>query len=64
MYLSTWYLENPTHGGAGDPSKARKEFGEAIHRMTVEGLVEVMREFFDVQEKMAGRKLNRRNTRF
>lgn len=64
MYLSTWYLENPTYGGAGDPSQARKEFGETIHRMTVDGLVEVIREFFEVQERLATRTLNRKDTRF
>lgn len=64
MYLSTWYLEDPAYGAAGDPSEARKEFGEAIHRMTVDGLVEVIREFFAVQERLAARKLKRSNTRF
>ncbi len=64
MYLSTWYLENPTHGAAGDPSQATKEFGEAIHRMTVDGLEQAIREFFEVHERLAGRKLNRADTRF
>jgi len=64
MYLSTWYLENPTYGAAGDPTHATKEFGETIHRMTVDGLVEVIREFFAVQDRLAMRKLNRADTRF
>ena len=64
LYLSTWYLENPTHGAAGDPSCATREFGEQIHEMTVEGLVEVIEEFHSVQNELANRKLNRKNTRF
>jgi creatinine amidohydrolase len=64
MYLSTWYLENPAHGSAGDPSQARAEFGEALHRMTVEGLAEAIAEFHDVHRKLADRKLRRKDTRF
>ncbi len=64
LYLSTWFLENPTYGGAGDPSAATREFGEKIHRMTVDGLCEVIREFYSVQKKLSHRRLNRKNTRF
>jgi hypothetical protein len=64
MYLSTWYLENPTHGAAGDPSQARAEFGEALHRMTVDGLAEAITEFSEVHRRLAGRKLKRKDTRF
>ena len=64
LYLSTWYLENSTYGGAGDPSSATREFGEQIHRMTVEGLREVIEEFYAIQKKLAKRKLNRKDTRF
>jgi len=64
MYLSTWYLENPTHGAAGDPSQARAEFGEALHRMTVKGLLEAITEFYEVHRRLAGRKLKRKDTRF
>ena len=64
LYLSTWFLENPTHGGAGDPSVASREFGRKIHDMTVAGLVEVIEEFHQVQNRLAGRILNRKNKRF
>jgi creatinine amidohydrolase len=49
LYLSTWFLENPKYGGAGDPSGATADFGRAIHEMTVEGLVEVIEEFYKAQ---------------
>jgi len=39
LYLSTWYIENSTHGGAGDSTYATKEFGEKIHDMTIDGLM-------------------------
>jgi creatinine amidohydrolase len=64
LYLSTWYLENSTYGAAGDPSGATREFGEQIHRMTVEGLREIIEEFYAVQKKLEERKVNRRDTRF
>ena len=32
LYLSTWYLENPTYGAAGDPSAADKNFGKTHPR--------------------------------
>ena len=64
LYLSTWYLENSTHGGAGDPSCATKEFGEKIHNMTVEALCNVIEEFYETQTKLKGRKLNRKSARF
>ncbi len=64
LYLSTWFLENPTYGGAGDPSGATKEFGEKVHEMTVESLVQVIEEFQEIQTKLKNRKLNRKNTRF
>ena len=64
LYLSTWYLENSTYGGAGDPTYATKEFGEKIHSMTVDGLCEVIKEFYEVQVKLANRRLNRKCTKF
>jgi creatinine amidohydrolase len=64
MFLSTWFLENSTYGGAGDPSVATREFGEALHRMAVDGLVEVIREFSEACDARADRKLNREDTRF
>ena len=64
LYLSTWYLENSTYGGAGDPSCATKEFGEKMHNMTVETLCDVIEEFYDTQTKLKGRKLHRKSTRF
>ena len=64
LFLSTWFLENSMHGGAGDPSAATREFGEALHRMAVDGLVEVIREFSEACDARAGRKLNRKDTRF
>jgi len=64
LYLSTWYLEDSTHGGAGDPTYATKEFGEKIHSMTVDGLYEVIKEFYDIQVKLAKRKLKRECTKF
>ena len=62
-YLSTWYLENSTHGGAGDPTDARKELGAEIHRMTVRSLVEVIEEFYDIQVRLEKRVLKRKNTK-
>lgn len=50
LYLSTWFLENSTYGGAGDPSHATKEFGELLHEMTVDNLVQVIEEFYEVQK--------------
>ena len=64
LYLSAWYLENSTYGGAGDPTSATKEFGEKIHSMTVDGLCEVIKEFYEVQVKLANRRLNRKCTKF
>ena len=64
LYLSTWYLENSTYGGAGDPSCATKEFGKAIHNMTVNGLCEVIEEFYRTQQNLKGRKLNRKCQKF
>jgi len=64
LYLSTWYLENSTFGAAGDPTQARKEFGKDIHEMTVDGLIDIIKEFYDVQEKLKSRKLKRDDKRF
>ena len=64
LYLSTWYLENSTYGVAGDPTFATREFGEKIHKMTVEGLCEVIEEFYNVQIKLEGRILKRKCTKF
>jgi creatinine amidohydrolase len=64
LYLSTWFLENSRYGGAGDPSGATKEFGKKIHNMTVEGLCEVIEEFYMTQQTLKGRKLKRRCRRF
>ncbi len=63
LYLSTWFLENSTYGGAGDPTYATKEFGKEIHNMTVGNLCEVIEEFYAVQVKLADRKSNRKPTR-
>ena len=64
LYLSTWYLENSIYGAAGDPTFATREFGEKIHKMTVEGLCEVIEEFYNVQIKLEGRILKRKCTKF
>ena len=64
LYLSTWYLENSTYGGAGDPTVAAKEFGEVIHKMTVDALCDIIAEFYEVQKKLKNRKLNRNNDKF
>ena len=64
MYLSTWFLENSTYGGAGDPADATEEFGEKIHAMTVDALCGVIREFYEAQLSRENRKLNRKSTRF
>ncbi len=64
LYLSTWYLENPTYGAAGDPSASDKNFGKTIHEMTVSGLVEVLEEFAKIHDTMEKRKLNRKDTRY
>jgi creatinine amidohydrolase len=64
LYVSTWYLENSKYGAMGDPTNASKEFGEIIHKVTVEGLCEVIKEFYSVQKKLKGRKLKRKCTRF
>jgi creatinine amidohydrolase len=64
FYLSTWYLENSTYGGAADPTHARKDFGKDLHEMTVDGLAEVIEEFYDIQVKLASRKLNRQCDKF
>ena len=64
LFLSTWYLENPLHGGLGDPSGSTSDFGRNIHEMTVEGLVQVIGEFQDIHEKLRKRKLKRKNTKF
>ncbi len=64
LYLSTWFLEDSTYGGAGDPTHATKEFGKKIHEMTVDGLCEVIEEFYGIQKKLATRKPRRKSTRF
>jgi len=64
LFLSTWYLENSTHGGAGDPSVATAEFGRKLHSMTVEALSDVIEEFHETRRKLKDRKPNRKNTRF
>jgi creatinine amidohydrolase len=64
FYLTTWYLENSTYGGAGDPSVATKELGAKIHAMSVNALVDIIEEFYDVQTKLAARRLKRSSTRF
>ncbi|HEB32953.1 MAG TPA: creatininase family protein [Spirochaetes bacterium] len=64
MYLSTWFLENSTYGGAGDPTHAAKEFGEKIHAMTVDAMCGVIREFYEAQVSRENRKLNRKSARF
>jgi creatinine amidohydrolase len=64
LSLTTWHLENSTYGGAGDPSVASKEFGEKIHAMTVDALVDIIEEFYEVQAKLARRRLKRASTRF
>jgi creatinine amidohydrolase len=64
LSLTTWHLENSTYGGAGDPSVASKEFGEKIHAMTVDALVDIIEEFYEVQAKLARRCLKRASTRF
>ena len=64
MYLSTWFLENSTYGGAGDPSHATKEFGEKIHTLTVDALCDVIRVFYEAQISRENRKLNRKSTKF
>ena len=64
LFLSTWYLENPTYGGLGDPSGAAADFGKKVHEMTVEGIIQVIDEFHEIHSKMKGRKLNRKDTRF
>jgi len=64
LFLSTWYLEDPVYGGAGDPSSADAEFGRRIHEMTVNGLAEVIEEFFRIMERYTGRTLKRKDQRF
>ncbi len=63
-FLSTWYLENSTYGGAGDPTYATKEFGEKLHKMVVSSLVEVIKEFYKVSLELENRKLKRKYTKF
>jgi creatinine amidohydrolase len=64
LFLSSWYLENPTCGGLGDPSVSTSDFGQKVHEMTVEGLVQVIGEFHDIHGKLRKRKLKRKNTKF
>ena len=63
-YLSTWYLENSTYGGAGDPTFATKKFGGKIHKLTVDSLVEIIEEFYEITSKLEKRVLKRKNTKF
>ncbi|MFH0795786.1 MAG: creatininase family protein [Candidatus Omnitrophota bacterium] len=64
LFLSTWYLENSTYGGAGDPTCATKEFGNKIYNTTVNVLSDIIEEFYTINKKLARRKLNRKCTRF
>lgn len=64
LFLSTWYLENPTYGGIGDPTNANREFGREIHHITVNNLYKVIEEFYSTQVKLKNRKLNRINNKF
>ena len=64
FYVSTWFLENPKHGAMGDPTCATEGLGKIIHDTSVDLLVEIIKEFYDIQVKLKGRKLNRKCTRF
>lgn len=64
LYLSTWYLEDSKHGGAGDPTYATEELGREVHNKMVEELVEVIKDFYDIQVKLSKRKLRRDCQRF
>jgi len=64
LYLSTWYLENSTYGAAGDSTLATKEFGKQIHSMTVQGLCDIIEEFYEIHKRLSDRTLNRKCTRF
>lgn len=64
LYLSTWYLENSTHGGAGDPTVATKAFGEKIFNLIVAALTDVVEEFYGNQVALAKRKLKRKCQKF
>jgi creatinine amidohydrolase/Fe(II)-dependent formamide hydrolase-like protein len=57
MYLSTWFLENSTYGGAGDPTHGRKDFGERVHTMTVDVLCRVISDFYEAQTSRENWKL-------
>ena len=63
-YLSTWFIEDSTYGALGDPTLASKEIGENLHRMSVEGLCEVMEEFYNVHMKLSHRKTSRKCNKF
>ena len=64
LYLSTWYLENSTYGGAGDPTEATAAFGCIIHQKTVDALCDVIEEFHDVRQQLKDRKPHRPRTEF
>jgi creatinine amidohydrolase/Fe(II)-dependent formamide hydrolase-like protein len=64
LYLSTWYLENSTYGGAGDPTHATEDLGEKLHTMTVESLCDIILEFYEVQRQLEKRNPKRKSTRF
>lgn len=64
LYLSTWYLENSAYGGAGDPTKATKQFGEKIFNLIVTALADVIAEFYETQVALAKRKLKRKYQKF
>lgn len=64
FYVSAWFLENPTHGAMGDPTPATEKLGKIIHDTSVDMLVEVIKEFYDIQVKLKSRKLNRKCTKF
>lgn len=59
LYLSTWYIEDPKYGGAGDPTHATREFGEDIHKRMVGELAEVIEEFYRTMVKLSKRKPRR-----
>ncbi len=52
LYLSTWFLEDSTYGGAGDPTDASADFGKKIHDQSVKLFADVIDEFYRAQQEL------------
>ena len=49
-YWSTWEVQNSQGGAQGNPLYATKEKGEKFRELIVDNFVELLREYYSLQE--------------